>query len=194
MFPCVFHVCMIYTFMKGLPGFIKVFPSVSHPTGHTKTLPQRSSGYIHNLLLLKCTQIMNLAWMSGNRLVDDSLLLLSEIIPEVWYNMWQLTEVGWPSRVESTWHKLSRSLSFRKPVSTHMEYKAGAAWPWGKRKMSVAHLHTLTNTKGCPDQCMAHSPWTGWSGRCWSFSGHQGGTSWYGRKAQTWSLPHCSMM
>lgn len=40
---------------EGLPRLVKVFPTVSHPTGHTKTLPQGASGYIHKLLPLKCT-------------------------------------------------------------------------------------------------------------------------------------------
>ncbi len=39
-----------------LPGLVKVFSSVSHSTSHTKTLPQGASGYIHKLLLLKCTR------------------------------------------------------------------------------------------------------------------------------------------
>lgn len=55
------------------------------------------------------------------------------------YSTWRLTGVGWPSRVESTWHKLSSSFSFRKPASTHMEYSAGAAWPYGRKKLSIKY-------------------------------------------------------
>lgn len=32
-------VCAAHIY-EGLPGFIKIFPSISHSTGHTKTLPQ----------------------------------------------------------------------------------------------------------------------------------------------------------
>lgn len=53
-----------------------------------------------------------------------------------------------------------------------------------------------TNMKQIPDHSWEHcsSPWKGWSGRCWNFLDLRGDTSWYGRKGQTWSLLHCSMM
>jgi len=56
-----------------------------------------------------------------------TLFVLPELLHKVWGSMCQLTGVGWPSRAQSTWHKVRSSLSFRKPVSTHMEYRAGAA-------------------------------------------------------------------
>lgn len=37
---------------EGLPGLVKIFPSVSHSTGYTETLPQGASSYINKLLLL----------------------------------------------------------------------------------------------------------------------------------------------
>lgn len=48
------NICMCPMY-GGLPGLVKVFPSVSHSTGHTEALPQGASGYVHNLLLLKYT-------------------------------------------------------------------------------------------------------------------------------------------
>lgn len=49
---CSAYVC-IHMYDR-LPGLVKVFPSVSHSTGHTKSLAQGAGGYIHKLLLLKC--------------------------------------------------------------------------------------------------------------------------------------------
>lgn len=45
-----------YDIGGGLPWSVKVFSSVSHSTGHAETLPYRTSGQVHELMLLQWKQ------------------------------------------------------------------------------------------------------------------------------------------
>lgn len=48
----VAKVSLFRLLLRMLPGLVKVFSSVGHSTGGSKALTQRSSGHIHELLLL----------------------------------------------------------------------------------------------------------------------------------------------
>lgn len=176
-----------------LPRFVKVFPSVSHSTSHTKTLSQRASGYIHNLLLLKCTKthtytvlFKTFAW----------LFLLYRMTPYLTaYRVWvalqgrvNLAQTEQLALLEETCfnpHGVQgrSSVTLREKKCINQHFLSILHWSDWKKKVKL-----------CTTLKTWLSPWTWWSGHCYSSSGLQGGTSWCESKAQTGSLPRCSMM
>lgn len=102
-----------YPIYQGLPGSVKVFPGVSHSTGHTETLADGATGQVHELMLLQGTQ-------NTQKCLNDAgmPLVLCLLLPIVW-NLrrlsgsprWSQRDKGWAapspsgSLLPPTWNR-----------------------------------------------------------------------------------------
>lgn len=226
----------VYT-SRGLPGLVKVFPSVSHPTGHAETLSQRSSGQIHKVLLLRMHKYTSIQ-------THIKRLDLAVCAPLVWH-VWRSRVWGvppWRSPRGTSWTAHFPSGNLPQPTwstepgqrdpakknGSQIEKIEAICYHFNRKyeneflgayklqnnayvyvcvyayidvHINILYIHIFIHT-----YIYAHiymyihvcvlllSPWTWWSGRCWSSVGRRSGTSWCGNKARTWSPPRCSMM